>query len=382
MEPAAADVDPYGKCRGEGHAVLDFGDGPFALVVGFDDVRAAARDWRAFTSDTPFEVPIPAEHDLRPVRQLPIECDPPDHTDYRALVADRFSRSEVERHAETVGAVVDRIVDSALTRGTLDVIPELGVPIVNTALAAALGRPHHEADRWSRWGVHVFDSVEGGRSANDELNAYLEDVVDAAASSPGDDFFGGLARATFHGRRLSREEMLGFGNLVFAGGRDTVISTIAAALWHLATHPADLARIRSDRELIRSAVEEFLRVGTPLPFIGRHATGACTLAGAELATGDLMALGFAAANRDPTVFDDPGTCRIDRHPNRHIAFGHGPHTCLGSHLARMEIRVTLERVAAAVGRLQLAEPARHRVFPLGDALVPYGYESVVVQLSG
>ncbi|MDX2380879.1 MAG: cytochrome P450 [Acidimicrobiia bacterium] len=373
--------DPYEPFRSAGHAVMDLGFGPFRLLTGYDDVRAAARDWRTFTSDTPFEVPIPPEHDLRPVRQLPIECDPPDHSEYRSLVADRFSRSAVELHAARLATVIDSIIEGALGRGVLDVIPDLGVPVVNAALAAALGRAEHEAEQWAGWGVHVFDSADGGRTANDELNAYLEQAVDAAIADPGDDFFGSLATARFRGRTLTRDEMLGFGNLVFAGGRDTVISSIACAVWHLANTPDDWRRLRADPDLIGPAVEEILRVGTPLPFIGRHATTAQLRGGAEFAEGDLVALGFAAANRDPAVFDDPGACRIDRQPNRHIAFGHGPHTCLGSHLARMEIRVTVERLLALVGAVEPAEPARHRVFPIGDHLVPYTFDSVVVTLS-
>lgn len=360
---------------------MDVGFGPFRLLTGYEDVRSAARDWPTFTSDTPFEVPIPPEHDLRPVRQLPIESDPPDHSAYRALVAERFGRSAVEAHAVRVATVVDAILARALDDGALDVIPELGVPVVNAALAAALGRSDRDAERWAAWGVHVFDSADGGRSANDELNGYLEEVVDAARAEPGDDFFGTLATARFRGRPLTRDEMLGFGNLVFAGGRDTVISSIACAMWHLANTPGDLARLRADPGLVRSAVEEFVRIGTPLPFIGRHTTRSCRHGGAELVEGDLVALGFAAANLDPSVFDDAATCRIDRRPNRHIAFGHGPHTCLGAHLARMELRVTLERVVAAVGALEPAEPARHRVFPIGDQLVPSTYDSVVVRLS-
>jgi cytochrome P450 len=379
VEPTFA-ADPYAAFRGAGHAVVDFGLGPFTLFVGYDDVRAACRDWRSFTSDTPFEVPIPPEHDVRAVRQLPIETDPPDHSHYRAVVADRFTRSAIEVHADLVADVVEPIVTAALDGGTLDVAPDLAIPVVNHALAAALGRPPEEAERWSTWGVHVFDTETGERASNPALEDYLTSVVDDALTKPGDDFFGMLATAEINGRPLDREEMLGFGNLVFAGGRDTVVATLVASIAHLSANASDWERLRADPDLIETAVEELLRLASPLPFIGRHATHSCTHGGATIADGDLVALGFAAANRDPAVFERADDCVIDRRPNRHLAFGHGPHTCLGAHLARMELRVTLERLAASVRRIELLEPPTFKYAPIADALVPYAHESARVKL--
>lgn len=372
-------ADGYNPFRSSGHAIVDLGSGEFPLFVGYNDVRSAARDWRSFTSDTPFEVPIPPEHDVRPVRQLPIETDPPDHTDYRAVTAHFFSRHAADQHAPLIADVVDPIIYTAFDQGALDVVGELALPVVNHGLAATLGRPGEEAELWLRWGIHVFQTGNDGKSANEELNLYLERVVDEALTAPGNDFFGTLATAEYSGRPLTRDEMLGFGNLVFAGGRDTVVKAIAAACWYFATHPTDWDRLECDRSLIRSAVEEILRLSSPLPFIGRHATAPCHHAGADVAAGDLIALGFAAANRDPDIFEAPNECRIDRQPNRHIAFGHGPHTCSGANLARMEIRVTLERLLELTGGLELIEPPRHRTLALAGETVPDGIEKVHVR---
>lgn len=388
MDTAAHDTsefppDGYRAFRDAGHAVVDLGAGPFPLIVGYDDVRAAARNWSQFTSDTPFEVPIPAEHGVRPVRQLPIETDPPDHTDYRALTARFFSRSAAERHASIVAEVVDAAIDTAVdAAGSLDVVADLALPVVNHGLAATLGRPPEDAERWLEWGIHVFDRGADGKSANRELDGYLERLVDESRASPRDDFFGALARAEFRGRPLTRDEMLGFGNLVFAGGRDTVVAAIASMCWYLAHHPTDWNRLRADVSLAPSTVEEILRLSSPLSFIGRHATGPCRHAGTTLGDGDLVALGFAAANRDPGVFDAPDECRIDRQPNRHIAFGHGPHTCSGANLARMELRVTLERLVARVRELEPAGRARFRRIPIEGTEVAGTIADVHVRLRG
>jgi cytochrome P450 len=373
--------DGYFSFRQDGHAVVKIGSLIFPLIVGFEDVRSAALDWETFTSDTPFEVPIPHEHAVRPVRQLPIECDPPDHYEYRSLTAKFFSRRAVDSHVPVVRGVVDRIIESAIgDSAPLEVLTDLGLPVVNHGLAAVLGQPAADAELWLRWGMHVFDSPNGGKSANDELNDYLEHAVRSAVEHPDDNFFGALATSRFRGQPLTTDEMLGFGNLVFAGGRDTVAAAIGAMCGYLASNPTDWRRLKSDPALRRSAVEEILRLSSPLPFIGRHATRTCTHAGAAVEEGDLVALGFAAANRDPSVFDQPNVFRVDRSPNRHMAFGHGPHTCVGGHLARMEIGVTLERLLIHVEELELAEPVEQRILKLGGQRIKAGLQRVLIRL--
>ena len=372
--------DGYVPYRATGHVTVELGGDSFPLFVSYEDVRAAARDWRRFTSDTPFEVPIPAEHGVRPVRQLPIETDPPEHTDYRSMTADLFSRAAAESHEPVISALIDPIITRALDSTQLDVINDLALPVVNHGLAATLGRPPAEADHWLSWGIHVFEQNDDGKSANEELNGYLERVVDEAITEPGTDFFGVLASATFAGRPLSRDEMIGFGNLVFAGGRDTVARTIASACWYFAANPDEWQRLRDDLQLVGPAVEELLRLTSPLPFIGRHATETCEHAGAELRPGQLVGLGFAAANRDPSVFDRPDECRLDRRPNRHIAFGHGPHTCSGANLARMELRVVLGRLATLVERMDLVGEPERTSFQVAGTRIPTGLDAVGVAL--
>jgi len=371
--------DPYEAFREAGHVVVETAGLRFPLAVGFDEVRRLARDWPTFTSDTPFEVPIPHEHGLRPVRQLPIETDPPRHTALRALADPAFSRTAVEAHAEVVADVAAPALRRALEVGKLDVGPQLALPVVNHTLAAVLGRPATDVDLWLSWGTHVFDA-SGGRSGNTELDRYLEAAVEAAR--PGDPgFFGLLAGAEVDGRSLSHDEKLGFGNLVFAGGRDTVVSAIVTLLTVLAGEPRALGWLREDLDRIRPAVEEVLRVSSPLPYIGRHATAAATAGGCPVEAGGLVALGFGAANHDPAAFADPSTCDLARRPNRHIAFGHGPHTCIGAHLARMELRVVLEQLLELVGHVELLGEPRPKVIELGGREVAVGFDGVSVRLS-
>jgi cytochrome P450 len=333
------------------------GDQTFTLVLGYDHLKQVARDWTTFTSATPFRVPIPEESALRPVRQYPIETDPPDHGAYRRLIEHRFSRSAADAHRPAVSAHVDALLADALAVGTLDVVDGFAIPIVAHAIALTMGLPD-DTPRLVAWGLHVFrDPHTGERRANADLDRYLAERVDAALAHPGDDLFGDLARAELDGRRLTRDELLGYGYLVLAGGRDTVIASIAGALWHLATHPETVAALRDDPAGIAAAVEEFLRYITPLAHIGRTVTVDTEIDGHRFAAGELVSLCFAAANRDPRVFDAPEQCRVDRKPNRHVAFGHGPHTCIGAPLARMELAVVIERFLLAVTECAVVRPA-------------------------
>lgn len=332
------------------------GTSTFAVVTGHELLRATARDWTTYTSATPFRVPIPEESDVRPVRQLPIETDPPDHRAYRQLIEHRFSRSAAERIRPAVARVVGSAFDAAVANGRLDVIDELALPVVTTAIAATMGRPA-DADRFASWGLHVFrDPSTGRRSANADLDRYLAERTDEAMAAPGDDIFGDLAQARPGGRSLDRDEILGFGYLVLAGGRDTVIAAIAGSLAHLTTHADDRARLGADAAMLPTAIDEFLRFFSPLPMIGRTATDDRELGGTEVRSGDRVALGFAAANRDDRVFDEPDRIVIDRSPNRHVAFGHGPHICIGAPLARMELTTVIERFVR-IERCELVRPS-------------------------
>ena len=335
------------------------GDQEFSLVTTYDDVRRTARDWQRYTSATPFRVPIPEESDVRPVRQYPIETDPPDHGVYRSIIAPRFSRSAAERARPTIDQLVEDVLDRASDRGRLRVVDELAIPVVTTAIAATLGRPD-DADLLASWGLHVFrDPIDGSRRRNPELDRYLAERVDAARATPGDDLFGDLARGRFGDRPLTRDEMLGYGYLVLAGGRDTVIGAIVGSVWYLTTNADDRARLRTDPAGVPTATEELLRYFSPLAYIGRTVAEGHEVDGHRFERGELVALGFAAANHDAAVFEEPDRVRLDRAPNRHMAFGHGPHTCIGAPLARMQLNSVVERFVRLVD-ISVVEPTDWR----------------------
>jgi len=348
------------------------------MILRHEEVRRAAKDWKTFSSDAPYRVPIPSEEHLRSVRQLPIETDPPEHSEYRDLVEPFFLRARQPEFIARIEPIVDRLLTEALGRDRIEVLAELALPLQSRGLTVLLGVPVEEAERFIGWGVHVFHG-EHGVSQAAELERYLEEQFDRAAIDPGDDFYGLLTRARFRGRPLTRPEMLGFANLMFAGGRDTVIHSLACAIGYLAEHPEALDGLRADPGRIVLASEEFFRVFMPLTQIGRVCPVDTDVHGIPVKPGDRASLCWASANLDETVFPEPDAIRLDRRPNPHVSFGFGDHLCLGAAHARTLMRALLGLICTRVGRIELVSKV-DRIEHTAAYDRPLGYESLVVRM--
>jgi len=371
--------DPFReKRRTDGVLGLPTDEETIPMILRHEDVRRAAKDWRTFSSDAPFRVPIPSEEHLRSVRQLPIEADPPDQTDYRRIVEPFFLRARQPAFVARVEALTERLLAEALSRDTLEIVEGFALPLQSRALTVLLGVPESEAERFIGWGVHVFHGRDGVRQAA-ALEAYLNERFDAAAARPGDDFYGLLTRATFRGRPLTRAEMLGFANLMFAGGRDTVIHSVACAIGYLADHPQALEYLRADPDRIVHAGEEFFRVFMPLTHIGRVCPIDTEVHGMAVKAGARASLCWASANLDERVFPDADEVRLDRTPNPHVAFGFGAHLCLGAAHARTVLRGLLGLLCRHVRRIEPVS-RRGRVERTAAYERPLGYESLVVRM--
>jgi cytochrome P450 len=348
------------------------------MILRHEDVRKAAKDWKTFSSDAPHRVPIPSEEHLRSVRQLPIETDPPEQAEYRKLVEPFFLRAKQPEFVARIEAIVDRLLTDALARDAIEAVGELALPLQSRALTVLLDVDESEAERFIGWGVHVFHGEHGVQQAA-ELERYLDAQLDKAAAAPGDDFYGLLAQATFRGRPLTRAEQLGFANLMFAGGRDTVIHSVACAVGYFAEHPAAFDFLRADSDRIVLASEEFFRVFMPLTHIGRVCPVETDVHGMTVKAGDRASLCWASANLDETAFEAADEVRLDRRPNPHVSFGFGVHLCLGAAHARTVMRTLLARLCARVGRIELISK-RDRVERTTAYERPLGYESLVVRL--
>jgi len=349
------------------------------LILRHEDVRKAAKDWQTFSSDAPFRVPIPSEEHLRSVRQLPIETDPLDHTDYRKLVEPFFLRAKQPAFIAQVAAITDRLLAAAVGRDTIEAVAEFALPLQSRALTVLLDVPEEEAERFIGWGVHVFHHGGNGAAKGAELERYLGEQFDRAAANPGDDFYGVLTKASFRGRPLERAELLGFANLMFAGGRDTVIHSVTCALGYFAEHPAALEYLRADPGRIVLASEEFFRVYMPLTHIGRVCPVDTDVHGLTVKAGDRASLCWASANLDETVFESADTIQLDRRPNPHVSFGFGPHLCLGAAHARTVMRTLLERLCTQIARIELVSK-RDRVEHASAYDRQLGYDELVLRM--
>ena len=225
-------------------------------------------------------------------------------------------------------------------------------------LTYLLDVPESEADTYIGWGMHVFGEKNPTHRSGDALEDYLTAQFDRAESDAGDDDFSALTRATYEDRPLTREEMMGYANLTFVGGRDTVIHAISGVLRHLGTHPEVLAFLREDPKRIDLASEEYFRALSPITHIGRVYPVETDVHGHKVPPKGRVSLGWASANHDETVFDNPQKIKLDRKPNPHIAFGAGAHICLGAPHARLIVRTLIQKLVERIDKIERidAEP--------------------------
>jgi cytochrome P450 len=373
--------DPFRKKRREtGILECPFQGESVPMILRHEAVRRAAKDWMTFSSDAPFRVPIPSEEDVRTMRQLPIETNPPEHTDYRAIVEPFFRRPKDPEVVARVEDLIDGLLLNAIGRDSIEIVRGFALPVQSRALTYLLDVPESEAELWIGWGIHVFHDGGNGQAKGSSLEAYLHAKFDEAAAHPGADFFSALTRATFRGRPLSREEMMGFANLTFAGGRDTVIHSISSVIAYLAEHPEALEYLRADPARIILAGEEFFRVFMPLTHIGRVCPVATEVHGVRVKAGGRVSLCWASANQDESVFDSPGELRLDRKPNPHLSFGFGPHLCLGALHARLLLRTLLLKLTQRVAAITVLS-ATERIEKTAGYERQLGYDSLSVRIT-
>jgi len=354
-----SDPDPFREPRKEaGVLPCEFQGDTIPMILRHEDVRRMARDWQNFSSDAPFRIPIPSEEDVRTMRQLPVEIDPPAHTEYRAIVEPYFQRAKIPEVMAKVEAMVDASICDALSRESIEVVRELALPLQSRALTQLLNVPESEAETWIGWGTHVFRDG-AGKQKGAALEAYLHQQFDRALEHPGDDFFSALTRATFRGRPLTREEMMGFGNLTFAGGRDTIINSVSAIAAYVAGNPGALEFLRQDPKRIVNAAEEFFRTLTPLTQVARVCPVDTEVLGIAVKADHRVSLCWASANYDETVFEAPEEVRLDRKPNPHVAFGFGAHLCLGAPYARLIVRSLLKSLCERVKEITVLHAEEH-----------------------
>ena len=323
--------------------------GGFWLLTRYEDVTAAALDHEAFTSAVAGTTLIPPTQP-RTDPLLPIELDPPEHTRYRALVNSVFAKPRIDTMRPDLEAVATRLLTQYAQQGGGDVMADFAHPMSLASLARLMDLPPEDEGLWFDWVERMYSNAlrdpEDRVGAARDAEAYIGERIAERRREPRDDFLGMLLEAEVDGRRLSELELRQFGMLMLLAGYETTSGAMGMSLLHLAQHPDQRAQLFGDVDgLAHTAVNELLRVVSPVQVFGRNAAHDIDLYGQTIPAGDVVLLAYGAANHDPRAFEHPERCVLDRHPNPHLAFGRGRHLCLGANLARLELTIMIERFA-------------------------------------
>ena len=339
--------DPFREAReSTGVQMTEFNGEKIPFVLRLKDLRKTVKDWETFSSDHPFQVVPHTEEKMRTMRQIPIEMDPPEHTDFRAIVEPIFKRPLDPVYISNMEDLIGSMVSSVLGSGEIDAIHNFALPLQCRALTRLLNMPEQEAKVWEAWGLHALSEGTG-------LEEYTAKQFARAEREPGEDFFSFLNQAEFRGRKLTHEEKQGIANVTFAGGKDTVINVVSSIVVYMSEHPEALDFLRTDEKLILPACEEFVRYVSPLTAITRTCPHAAKVAEQVVPAGSRVGLCWPSANRDGSVFKNADQIVLDRSPNPHIGFGFGPHNCLGAPHARLVIRTLLKMLCQKVQAIEL-----------------------------
>jgi cytochrome P450 len=322
------------------------------LPTRYADVRAIAYDTEHFSSHKV----VVREGDPPRGGAPPITTDPPKHAGAKAVLLPAFTPEAIERHASKTRAICRKLVDRIVGKPSCDAALDYAQEIPVRVMAHLIGVPEEDGERFRTWIHEVLElgvtDNEVLHRANDEMTDYFRAAADKRRDAPGDDLISHLLKARINGNPLSDNHFFGTLRLLLVAGIDTTWSAIGACLWHLASHDADRRRLIAEPELLPTAVEEFLRAYSPVT-MAREIVKETRINGTTLQAGEMVLLSFPAANRDPAVFSDADRVVIDRRQNRHAAFGLGIHRCIGSNLARMEIRTALEQWLARIPEFRL-----------------------------
>nr|WP_053000247.1 cytochrome P450 [Sphingomonas sp. Y57] len=320
--------------------------GGFHVAARYDDLMAVLMKPDLFASGE--GITLPAATVRSP--HIPAEVDPPRHRDYRALLTRFLTPGAVRAMEPRVRRLVTELLDRFAGETRVDFVEVFARPLPVYASLDLVGLPPEDAPLLDSLVVELHEEVATGvrTGAAARLTDYVTDAVRAAVAAPSgrDDLMASIVGGSVAGRPLTLDEQVSMIRLLLIGGFDTTAIALATALWWLAGHPADVARLRAEPGLTDSFIEDVVRFTSPSTYLRRVATSEVELGGVRLRPGDQVLAAFGAANRDPAKFDRPDEILLDRKPNPHLGFGAGHHRCVGSFFAKLEMRVAIEELLA------------------------------------
>ena len=324
---------------------------PRFTITTWADADRVLRDWRTFSASINAEVMGPY------MGELMLGLDGKEHRRYRNLVAHAFRRSTLERwRSELVEPVIDELLDAVAPAGRAELVAEVTSKFPVQVICGIVGVPTEDHEQFNEWSIRINYGPlypDEGRTASQAMRAYLEPLVEDRRTEPTGDLLSELVHAEIDGTRLTDEKIYGFLRLLLPAGAETTYRAFGSCLLALLDTPEAMARVRADRSLVPAVVEETLRWETSVTMVARRATTDTDIGGCTVPAGASVSVISGSASHDESRWADPGRWDLDRAPQPHMAFGTGPHQCLGMHLARMELEVGINAVLDRLPNLRL-----------------------------
>lgn len=381
MDFAAADEHPldpfphYERMRQAAPVFHDDQSGSWHVFL-YDDVQRVLSEYARFSSrmggDDPSETGQLFASSL-------ITADPPRHRQLRSLVTQAFTPKAVDALAPRISRLTDELLDGIAALGSADLIQELAYPLPVIVISELMGVPAEDRDRFKHWSDVVVSQTRAGAVNEDqhvtnvEMTEYFLNLIEQRRSRPCNDLISNLLSAEIDGQKLSVAELLGFCSLLLVAGNETTTNLIGNAVLCLTEVPGTIERLRQEPALLPQAIEEVLRFRSPVQSMYRVTVADTTLGDVQIPAGAPLVAWIGSANRDERQFERPAQFDVDRSQNRHLAFGHGIHFCLGAPLARLEARIALSAMLSRLPGLALAPGARLERM---DSTIVYGLKTL------
>lgn len=335
---------------------MDFPDNQRVFMLSrYDDVILSLRDKRFIKESQ--DAGTPAQTEAVPaifqfLDNMMLFRDPPNHTRLRSIVNKAFTPVRIESYAAQIESLARHLLQDAMQNTHFDLLETFAEPLPIMVIAEMLGVPIEDRDQFKLWSSglgKLIDptsrdalAIEEGTALLHELVLYLKDLIAERKKHPTEDLFSALIQAEENGDRLTQDEVLANTVLLLIAGHETTSGLLSNGMITLSEHTDAMEKLRAYPQFMPSAVEECLRYESPIVYTIRLVADEIKLRETQLHAGDVVMPLLGAANRDAAVFPDPDTFDIERSPNRHVAFGMGPHFCLGAPLARLEGRIALQ----------------------------------------
>jgi cytochrome P450 len=356
--------DPYSvharlRARHPVARVIMPGGMPAWLVTGYAEARAALADPRLLKLPRGWR---PEPNSIMAAIELHmLNSDPPDHERLRKLVNKAFTARRVEQLRPRITAITVELLDDMSTRQEVDLLASFAFPLPITVICELLGVPVADRDEFRAWSATIVSntvSPEVFLAHATAMTSYFRKMLAARRREPADDLLSALVAARDEEDRLTEDELLSMAFLLLVAGHETTVNLIGSGMLALLLNPGEMARLRADRSLLGSAVEELLRYVNPVNNATfRFAGEPLEIGGQQISPDEVVLVSLSGANRDPSRYADPDRLDLSRDSAGHVAFGHGIHYCLGAPLARLEAEIAFGGLLDRFGSITLAVPS-------------------------